>query len=100
MKSPLKVSITEANPGSQNLVLSLKRANTDMRKEIESKDSQIEELKRNIKLTQFNTMAVELNTYKQECVRLRAVAEENVTDFTLAGRTVNRGADDLEQLKM
>jgi len=64
MKSPLKVSVTEANPSSQNLVINMKRSVAEMRKDIELKDNQIEELKRNIKLTQFNTMAVELNTYK------------------------------------
>jgi len=42
----------------------MKRSVAEMRKDIELKDNQIEELKRNIKLTQFNTMAVELNTYK------------------------------------
>ncbi len=60
----------------------MKRSVAEMKKEMEGKDKQILELKRNIKLTQFNSMAVELNTYKQECIRLRAVAEEHVTDFT------------------
>jgi hypothetical protein len=42
----------------------MKRSVAEMKKEMEGKDKQILELKRNIKLTQFNSMAVELNTYK------------------------------------
>jgi hypothetical protein len=66
---------------SQSLVAGLKRSIKDLRQSLEERDRECETHKRNIKLTQFNQMVTELNLYKQECVRLRDIAEKHVSNF-------------------
>lgn len=55
-----------------------------MQTTIDKKETEIANLKRSIKLTQCNQLKVELATYRQECVRLRSMAEQNMTSAKVA----------------
>jgi len=75
----MKVTMNESSGGSQALCLALKRTVQDMKREIAGKDEEVASMRRNIKLTKLNQLSIELNTYKQECIRLRGIAESAVS---------------------
>lgn len=48
----------------------------DMRRELERKTREMDELKTNVKVTKLNELEVEMKLYVDECTRLRHMLEE------------------------
>ena len=62
---------TEAN----NMKFALKKIIKDLKGTVDQKEFEIEQFKRNIKHTDVKLLRSEINTYKQECIRMRKVCE-------------------------
>ena len=67
------------NAQSTQIVNGLKRTIRELRSDLESKDVEIEQMKRNVNATRINQLVVELETFRQECVRLRGVCETQIS---------------------
>ena len=57
--------------GDTHLVINLKRKVRDLQTECGKKLDEIENLKRNIKITRQSELEIEVKLYMEECVRLR-----------------------------
>ena len=57
------------------LVQQLKKQNRTVKLECQEKDRLIEELKRNIKMSRHRETENEVNSYMEECLRLRTLLE-------------------------
>ena len=64
------------------LVSSLKKQNREMRLELDDKSLVIEKLKRDTKLTKSHEMENEIQSYVEECQRMRGMLEHLVQQNT------------------
>ena len=69
----------QKNVAGTQIVNGLKRTIRELRSNIELKDLEIEQMKRNVNATRINQLVVELETFRQECVRLRGVCEQQIS---------------------
>lgn len=60
------------------LVQQLKKQNRNMKQEQEKKDREIEELKRNVKMCKHKESEIDVQTYVEECMRLRTILEQTM----------------------
>lgn len=60
------------------LVQQLKRQNRELKLEGQMKDRQIDELKKNIKMSKSRECDNEVQTYVDECMRLRSIVEQTL----------------------
>ena len=58
------------------LVMSLKKQIRELKMEVVRRDEELEILRKNIKNTRTQEFEQELNSYHEECLRLRAVIED------------------------
>ena len=73
----------EGNQGSNpniSLIKLLKQSIKDLRVVIESKNSEIEKMRKNIKLSKFYEQELETKAYMDECTRLKHLLEEALSD--------------------
>ena len=49
-----------------------------MKQEQEKKDREIEELKRNVKMCKHKESEIDVQTYVEECMRLRTILEQTM----------------------
>ena len=57
------------------LVQQLKKQNRNLKTESEKKDREIDELKRNVKMCKHKESEIDVQTYIEECMRLRTILE-------------------------
>ena len=53
------------------IVSQLKKSNRDLKLEVQEKDRLVEQLKRNIKMSKYQEIEIEMTVYIDECLRLR-----------------------------
>lgn len=59
-----------------HLSSAMKKHIREVKQEILMKDEVISRLKKNIRITKFNELEMEVKTYMEECVRLRGLAKD------------------------
>jgi hypothetical protein len=57
-------------------VSALKKQNREMRLDIDEKSGTIDKLRKEIKLTRTNEVEIELQSYMEECQRMRGMLEQ------------------------
>ncbi len=60
------------------LIVNLKRQVQDLKDSIYVKDSDIADLKKEIKSTKIKELEIELKVYMQECLRLRGITDQAI----------------------
>jgi len=60
------------------LVQQLKKQNRNMKNEMQEKDRLIEELKKNVRVSKYKEAENEVQTYIEECMRLRSILEQTM----------------------
>lgn len=59
-----------------HLSSAMKKHIREVKQEIMMKDEEISRLKKNIRITKFNELEMEIKTYMEECTRLRGLAKD------------------------
>lgn len=62
------------------MVSQLKKSNRDLKLEVQEKDRLIEQLRRNIKMSKYQEIEIEMTVYIDECLRLRHQLEQVLTE--------------------
>ena len=74
-----KTSTHSSKPVSQTqMVNGLKRTIRELRNNIQTKDNEIEQIRRDMATTNINQLVVELDMTRQECMRLRGMVEQQI----------------------
>jgi len=60
------------------MIVRLKKLVNDLKDTVCQKSLEIVDLKRNIKVSRANEYEMEINVYKAECQRLRAICENSI----------------------
>jgi precorrin-2 methylase len=60
------------------LIINLKRQVQDLKDTLQNKDHEILLLNKDIKSTKIRELEMELRTYMQECLRLRAITQQSI----------------------
>jgi hypothetical protein len=60
--------------------MSLKKQVKEMKTEMQKKDEELENLRKNIKNTKVSEIDIEIKTYKDECLRLRHLIDDLMTN--------------------
>jgi hypothetical protein len=68
------------NSNQSFMVSQLKKSNRDLKLEVQEKDRLIEQLKRNIKMSKYQEIEIEMTVYIDECLRLRHQLEQTLAE--------------------